>query len=438
VTSESIPGWAFLVARGRQTGYQLLLAPDFIMTGREAALLMDEVRGEVPMQGPPMVTDIAGPVSGPLCMVYRTVRATRGDVGAADRPEEPLLDRAGRPLVLTYGFICRGSRVVAPHDQDLRVARDAAVATYRRFHAAEETFPPETSRPYSVQSTVAPAEAALSGSAAPRPAAPAEPALSWPAASRSPAPWTAQTLPGSQQPALVRRRPAIVISLIAVVALFGLALGAYVLTHGRQAKPHRCPTSGTTAKPSPGNCGRSKPQSTRPPTKSPPASSRASFGKKAPGVIAAWERPAAIRRFLEFDVASPQGPSTPPTIESINFQHVAVGTALAPADGNQACGMRPALTPPRSPPAPGTAPTDLPSSTPTVSPATTRSLTRPSNMPSPFPSPAPAGGTMPGRWHAYGPPLAHEILSPPRLGPSAVWNSITGSGLGGLPGWDHR
>jgi hypothetical protein len=321
VTSESIPGWAFLVARGRQTGYQLLLAPDFIMTGREAALLMDEVRGEVPMQGPPMVTDIAGPVSGPLCMVYRTVRATRGDVGAADRPEEPLLDRAGRPLVLTYGFICRGSRVVAPHDQDLRVARDAAVATYRRFHAAEETFPPETSRPYSVQSTVVPAEAALSGPAAPRPAAPAEPALSWPAASRSPAPWTSQTLPGSQQPALVRRRPAIVISLIAVVALFGLALGAYVLTHGRQAKPHRCVTSETTAKPSPGTCGRSKPQSTRPPTKSPPASSRASFGKKAPGVIAAWERPAAIRRFLEFDVASPQGPSTPPTIESINFQH---------------------------------------------------------------------------------------------------------------------
>jgi hypothetical protein len=65
VTSESTQGWAFLVARGRQTGYQLLLAPDFIMTGRESALLMDEIRGEVPMHGPPVVADNAGPTSGP-------------------------------------------------------------------------------------------------------------------------------------------------------------------------------------------------------------------------------------------------------------------------------------------------------------------------------------------------------------------------------------
>jgi hypothetical protein len=236
VTNEPALGWAFLVARGRQTGYQLLLAPDFIMTSRESALLMDEIRGEVPVQGPPVVTDIAAPASGPLCMVYRTVRATRADVGTADLADEPLLDRAGRPLVLTYGFICRGSNVIAPHDQDLGVARDAAVATYRRFHAAEETFAPETSRPYSLQSTVAPAEAALSAPATPRSSAPAEPAHSWYAPSRSPAPWTSQTLPGSESTEIARRRPAIVISLIAVaaLALFGLTLRAHVFTHGRQ------------------------------------------------------------------------------------------------------------------------------------------------------------------------------------------------------------
>ena len=281
MTSESTLGWAFLVARGRQTGYQLLLAPDFIMAGRESALLMDEIRGEVPMHGPPVVTDIAGPTSGPLCMVYRTARATRREVGAAERPAEPLLDRAGRPLVLTYGFICSGSSVLAPRDQDLRVARSAAVETYRRFHAAEATFQPETSHPYSLQSTVAPVAAAMSGSAAPRPAGPgglAGPGESRPAPSRSPAPWTSQTLPGSQRPAPVRRPPATVISLlaVAVLALFGLVLGGYVVSHGRQAGRPQCTASaGTTAGLAAGHCGRAKQQSAKTPRKPHPAKSGA-------------------------------------------------------------------------------------------------------------------------------------------------------------------
>jgi hypothetical protein len=238
VTSESTLGWAFLVARGHRTGYQLLLVPDFIVATGEAALLMDEIQGEVPTQGPPIVADIVGPISGPLCVVYRTIRATRGDIGAADRLEEPLLDRAGRPLVLAYGFVWRGSRMVAPHEEDLRVARDAAVATYRRFHAAEETFLPETSRPYVVRSTVAPVEVAVSGSAAP-PAS--DVAAPWPGVSRSPVPWTSQVLPGSQQPAPARHRPAIVIPLIVALVLLVLAVGAYVLMRGGHAPQVKVP-----------------------------------------------------------------------------------------------------------------------------------------------------------------------------------------------------
>ncbi len=245
------------------------------------------------MHGPPVVTDIAGPASGPLCMVYRTVRATRRDVGAAELPAEPLLDRAGRPLVLTYGFICSGSSVVAPRDQDLRVARSAAVETYRRFHAAEATFQPETSHPYLLQSTVAPVAAAMSGPATPRPATPrpagppgrAGPGHSRPAPSRSPAPWTSQTLPGSQRPAPARRPPATVISLlaVAVLALFGVVLGGYVLSHGRQAGRPQCTASaGTTAGLAAGHCGRAKPQSTRTPRKPHPAKSGAGRHQNGP------------------------------------------------------------------------------------------------------------------------------------------------------------
>jgi hypothetical protein len=216
------------------------LVPDFIAATGEAALVMDEIQGEVPTQGPPIVADIIGPISGPLCVVYRTIRATRGDIGAPDRLEEPLLDRAGRPLVLAYGLVSRGSRVVAPHEEDLRVARDAAITTYRRFHAAEETFLPETSRPYAVHSAVAPVEVTVSGSAASSPPA-SNVAAPWPDVSPSPVPWTSQVLPDSQQPAPARHRPAIVIPLITALVLLVVAIGAYVLMRGGHAPQVKVP-----------------------------------------------------------------------------------------------------------------------------------------------------------------------------------------------------
>lgn len=211
MTHSSTPaqGWAFLVARGHETGYQLLLAPDFVLTGREPGLLMNEVQGEVPESGPPVVTTMVGPVSGPLGVVHQTARLTRADVGLADRPEAPLRDRVGRPLLLAYGFVCRGVRVVAVDDRDLGLARDAAMATYQRFYAAEDDFLPEASHPYPVSSSVTPAAAT--------PAPPAGP-------QRQPAPWTSQVLPKRQQP--TPRRPAMILGVL-VVALT-LVGGIYI------------------------------------------------------------------------------------------------------------------------------------------------------------------------------------------------------------------
>ncbi len=232
MTGKSTPGWAFLLARGHQVGYQLLLVPDFIAAAGEAALLADELRGEVPTHAPPVVANVAWPISGPLCIVYRTIRATRGDIGADDRLEELLLDRAGRPIVLTYGLVCRGSRVVSPNEEDLRAARDAALATYQRFHAAEQTFRPETSRQYVVHSAVTPVETAASGLAASPPPASAA-AASRPDTSRSPTPWTSQVLPDSRPPDPVPHRlPAIVMVLGVVLVLLGVAGGSYLLFRG--------------------------------------------------------------------------------------------------------------------------------------------------------------------------------------------------------------
>jgi hypothetical protein len=267
MTGAGTMGWAFLVARGRELGYQLLLAPDFLLAGRDAALLMDVVRGEVPASEPPVLTELAGTASGPVGVVYRTLRATARDLDGADRPAEPLLDRAGRPLVLTYGFVCRAGRVTGPDEDDLRVARDAALATYRRFLAAEESFLTRMSYPYALRSTVsggqagpaavggAPAVTSIGSPAGPAPA----PAVRVPAAAvPAPAPWSADALPGPRRPAQVRRpgatgapgsggrwaaagrpapaprRPAVLISLIAGLVLAGLVAGGYVLTQSHR------------------------------------------------------------------------------------------------------------------------------------------------------------------------------------------------------------
>lgn len=208
---SAVSGWPFLVARGRETGYQLLLAPDFVLAGRAAGLLLAEVSGEVPAQGPPQVSTLAGP-SGPLAVVQRTVRASRGDVGEQERPEAPLLDRAGRPILLGFGFVTPGVQVTVVDDADLWPAQEAALATYRRFHADEHDFVPEASSAYPLRSTVG------------RPPAPA-PVAAPPAA---PA-WSAEVLP-TRPPE--PPRPRLLLPALGVVALLLVVLGVFVFRGG--------------------------------------------------------------------------------------------------------------------------------------------------------------------------------------------------------------
>jgi hypothetical protein len=54
--------------------------------------------------------------------------------------------------------VTRGVRVTDLDERDLRAALDQAIAVYRRFYAAEHDFQPETSRPYRLYSTLAPAD----------------------------------------------------------------------------------------------------------------------------------------------------------------------------------------------------------------------------------------------------------------------------------------
>jgi hypothetical protein len=121
--------------------------------GADQRTLVGEVWADVPAQGPPEVRSDVASTAGPVCIVYHSHRATGSDVEGTERPQQPLLDQAGRPIVLTYGFVCQGV-VVGPVDEtDLRVARTAALATYRRFYADEARQTLETSAPFPLRSS---------------------------------------------------------------------------------------------------------------------------------------------------------------------------------------------------------------------------------------------------------------------------------------------
>ncbi|GIJ63296.1 PASTA domain-containing protein [Virgisporangium aurantiacum] len=222
MTDVSTSAWAFAVARGHTAGYQLLLAPDFLVAARESGLLLNQVQGEVPEPGPPAIADIAGPASGPLCVVHRTARLLGADVGATRQPQAALLDRAGRPLVLAYGFVCRGIRVAADDDRDLLRAREEAVATYRQFYAAEADFVPAQSHAYPLRSAVTPLDRQTDLGRAPGHGQVTGGAAT-PAAAQREAPWTSQILPTRPGPPPARRRTALLAGLlVAVLAVFGI------------------------------------------------------------------------------------------------------------------------------------------------------------------------------------------------------------------------
>jgi hypothetical protein len=138
-------GWTFLVARGRQQGYQPLLVPDFLAESNEYGVLDQATGGESGVA----ITPVHGLVAGDVVLVSRSERLGAGDIGWLSGPAT---DQFGRPLELLYGFVLRGGSIGEVDDADLAAARAEAVATYRRFLAAESAFEREISRPFVLRS----------------------------------------------------------------------------------------------------------------------------------------------------------------------------------------------------------------------------------------------------------------------------------------------
>ncbi|MEN3609795.1 PASTA domain-containing protein [Plantactinospora sp. ZYX-F-223] len=216
-------GWPFLVGRGRDAGYRMLLTPSALAARNDSDGLLAAVTGEVPADAPPVVADV-GP-GGALCVVYRTLRPSTADTGAtgSGRPT-PLLDRAGRPLVLAYGFVCRGGRVTRVDEADLRYAREVALDAFRRFHADEAAYRTAVSEPYPLRSEVVgrPAGRAGDGGHA-RSAPPGQPRSGSPGQEApSVAAWRPDALPPSGRDRNGRPRPpTLLLGLCALLLVLG-------------------------------------------------------------------------------------------------------------------------------------------------------------------------------------------------------------------------
>lgn len=176
-------GWTFLVARGRRTGYQTLLAPDFLAESNEYGVLGELADADAQ----PAIARLHGLTAGDVVLAYRTQRLTDADLGEGG----PLTDEFGRPLELLYGFAVRAEAIGRLDDADFGRAQAEALGTYQRFLADESSFGLETSRAFALRSIPATAEPrpAEPKPAAPVPAAPVMvPAEPVPAAFVVPAP----------------------------------------------------------------------------------------------------------------------------------------------------------------------------------------------------------------------------------------------------------
>lgn len=133
-------GWPFLVARGRQSGYAVRLAPDFLIQTQEYGVLEDGTGAQI----------VAG--GRTLAVVRAEHTVTGADVGLTEAPR----DEHSRPLHLLYGFVCPDATSVEPSDMDISRALQAALGTYRRFLADESGFTLAASNPFPLDSAVAP------------------------------------------------------------------------------------------------------------------------------------------------------------------------------------------------------------------------------------------------------------------------------------------
>jgi hypothetical protein len=136
-------GWPFLVARGKRRGYRTILAPSFLTENRLQGVLSESTDGD---HADAREVHVDRPEVGPMTLVYRTEQVSAAELNG----HGSATDEHGRPLEILYGVVCRGRLRACVDAADLRAARAAALASYRRFLAEEDRFVVDASEPFAL------------------------------------------------------------------------------------------------------------------------------------------------------------------------------------------------------------------------------------------------------------------------------------------------
>lgn len=232
--------WPFLIARGRQRGYSVLLAPHFLLAEGDYGFL-EEATGPVPQAQPVRVGAATSQRGRRFGLVWSEHLVTAADVGGTADPR----DEHSRPLRLLYGVLSADTAINASAGADLDHARRAALDTYRRFLTDEHHFTTEPSNPLDARA--------------------AEPSASFAPTAERAAPVDARAI--SPEPPQARRwARTLVISAAVVAGAAAVFVVAIVVGSGSDDRPPSCPADATAAGPTmtTSSCGSPTPTTTPP------------------------------------------------------------------------------------------------------------------------------------------------------------------------------
>lgn len=147
--AETLNAWPFLIGRGRNAGYRVVVVPDF-MADDESTSALSAATGTVQLPADAAcIRELRGLASGPVSVVYRSFNPRGADFGLSDRGE--LTDGFGRLIRVTEGFVVRAAIGAAPLEvsvADLERAHAEAAGAYRDFWQQDQGYQRRTAGPY--------------------------------------------------------------------------------------------------------------------------------------------------------------------------------------------------------------------------------------------------------------------------------------------------
>jgi branched-chain amino acid transport system substrate-binding protein len=150
-------GFAFLVARGRHTGFRTLLAPGFLVDAGVHNVLADSTGTSAADCNDARITEVHNAVVGLFSVGYTSEPIERDDIESAGVDRRELLeDEHGRALEMVYGVVCRDELSAPLNAEDLQTARAHAFQRYRSFLADETKQHVEPSMPFVLRGNTRP------------------------------------------------------------------------------------------------------------------------------------------------------------------------------------------------------------------------------------------------------------------------------------------